>query len=94
LEHCLEGFTFYTLYGHLSYADLAIEVGQKVNAGETFAHFGIPEENGYWPPHLHFQVIEDLEGQSGDYPGVCAPSMVEHYKANCPDPTLLLPWLF
>jgi hypothetical protein len=26
----------------------------------------------------------------GDYPGVVRPDEVEFYRANCPDPTLLL----
>lgn len=90
LQHALEGVTFYTLFGHLSFADLAIQPGQELQAGEIFAHFGAPEENGHWPPHLHLQVIADLEGFSGDYPGVCAPSKMEHYRSNCPHPGLLL----
>lgn len=82
---------FYTLYGHLSRADMANwQAGQEVMAGEQIASFGAYQENGDWPPHLHFQLIEDIEGISGDYPGVCAPDGLEHYKANCPDPNLLL----
>ncbi len=90
LQHELEGMPFFTLYGHLAFADLQINVGEPVLAGQTFAHFGLPEENGHWPPHLHFQVILDLEGNWGDYPGVCAPSKVEFYKENCLDPGLFL----
>ena len=92
LQHEMEGSTFFTLYGHLAFADLDIKMGEKVKAGQAFAHFGMPEENGQWPPHLHFQVIGDLQGNLGDYPGVCAPSKVEFYKGNCPDPTHLLAW--
>lgn len=91
LSHQLEAVSFFTLYGHLSYADLQnIHEGDYVKRGEQFAHFGNPEENGNWPPHLHFQVIENIENYKGDYPGVCKFSERENYLLNCPDPDLIL----
>lgn len=91
LRHHLEEFTFHTLYGHLSLADLKdLQNGQKVVAGQQIAQFGNVEENGHWPPHLHFQVIIDMEGLQGDYPGVCQYSKREKYLSNCPDPDLIL----
>jgi hypothetical protein len=91
LTHNMEGNTFHTLYGHLSLNSIKnIQEGDRVKAGDVFAEFGIPFENGQWPPHLHFQVIIDMEGRKGDYPGVCAPSEKEKYLNNCPDPELLL----
>jgi peptidoglycan LD-endopeptidase LytH len=92
LQHELEGLPFYTLYGHLAFADLQKKVGDFVQAGQEFAHFGPPEENGHWPPHLHFQVIADLEDNLGDYPGVCAVSKRDFYSLNCPDPHYILNW--
>jgi murein DD-endopeptidase MepM/ murein hydrolase activator NlpD len=91
LQHQLEGFQFHTLYGHLSLQDLAgLTEGKPIRAGELIAHFGEPEENGHWPPHLHFQLVIDLEGKKGDYPGVCQFSKRAQYLANCPDPDLIL----
>jgi peptidoglycan LD-endopeptidase LytH len=90
LLHQLDGHSFYTLYGHLSIKDLAIEDGQYINRGQEFAHFGIPEENGYWPPHLHFQIIYNIELKEGDYPGVCKMSERDFYLNNCPDGNLIL----
>jgi peptidoglycan LD-endopeptidase LytH len=91
LLHQLDGFPFYTLYGHLSLRDIAdISTGQYVNRGQQIAHFGQPHENGHWPPHLHFQVIYDLELYEGDYPGVCRYSEREKYLMNCPDPEVIL----
>jgi len=91
LQHQLEGIVFYTLYGHLSLADIAhLENGRPVVAGQHFAHFGSPAENGNWPPHLHFQIISDMQGKTGDYPGVCAVSQVPFYRENCPDGNLIL----
>ncbi len=89
LLHQLDGMAFYSLYGHLSLKDLNIKEGRYINRGEEFAHFGLPEENGQWPPHLHFQLIVDLEMYEGDYPGVCALSQRDKYLKNCPDPDLM-----
>ncbi len=80
-------FPWYTLYGHL-----ARESNLPVNyeAGDPVGIFGTPEENGNWPPHLHFQVILDMQGMYGDYPGVCRASESAAYLANCPDAGRLL----
>ncbi|RYZ44700.1 MAG: peptidase M23, partial [Chitinophagaceae bacterium] len=43
-----------------------------------------------WPPHLHFQIIKDMHGWKGDYPGVCRFSEKEAYLQNCPDADLIL----
>jgi len=89
--HQLETIPFYTLYGHLSLADLAgLQEGKYLNRGEVLAHFGQPNENGNWPPHLHFQVIADIHYKKGDYPGVCKLSEREKYLHNCPNPDIIL----
>ena len=91
LLHQLDGLSFYTLYGHICLKDIEkLVAGQYVNHGQIIAHFGEKEENGHWPPHLHFQVIQDLELNEGDYPGVCKYSEREKYLANCPDPDSIL----
>lgn len=91
LTHNLEGQTFHTLYGHLSLNSIKnIHGGDRIKKGDVFAEFGIPFENGQWPPHLHFQLIIDMQGMKGDYTGVCKISERETYLANCPDPDLIL----
>ena len=91
LLHQLEGIAFYTLYGHIRLADInAFKEGQYVSRGQQIAAFGELQENGNWPPHLHFQVIIDIELKKGDYPGVCRFSEKEKYLANCPNPELIL----
>jgi len=91
LQHQINAFTFYTLYGHLSLVDIRkLKEGKFVSMGEVIGHFGEPNENGHWPPHLHFQVITDMENYKGDYPGVCKWSEREKYLNNCPDPDLIL----
>jgi murein DD-endopeptidase MepM/ murein hydrolase activator NlpD len=91
LQHQLDGVVFHTLYGHLSLIDIAgLQKGKYITHGEQIAHFGNVNENGHWPPHLHFQVIRDMELMQGDYPGVCRLSEADKYLANCPDPNLVL----
>jgi murein DD-endopeptidase MepM/ murein hydrolase activator NlpD len=90
LQHQLDGLYFHTLYGHLSKADLAIAENGYIAIGEKIGHFGAPEENGHWPPHLHCQLILDMELKQGDYPGVCHPDDIPYYSKNCPDPDLIL----
>lgn len=91
LQHQLDGHIFHTLYGHLSLASIKGKTaGQVVAAGEQIATFGPAEENGAWPPHLHFQVVENMEDFIGDYPGVCRCSERKKYLANCPDANFFL----
>jgi len=91
LEHQLEIFKFYTLYGHLSRTSVAQCLDNKeVMQGEFIGQLGDMAENGEWPAHLHFQVIIDLQGNKGDYPGVCSKEDVKFYQNNCLDPNLLL----
>ena len=91
LEHEIQGFVFHTLYGHLSEASLiGKKVGEVVNIGEQIATLGLPPINGDYAPHLHFQIIIDMEEKTGDYPGVCSEKKLEFYKNNCPNPNLLL----
>jgi len=91
LEHQVDNFTFYTLYGHLSLESISnIQIGQLVHKGESIGNLGMPPINGDYAPHLHFQIIMDIEQKNGDYPGVCSTSTVNFYKENCPDPTVLL----
>jgi murein DD-endopeptidase MepM/ murein hydrolase activator NlpD len=91
LKHNLDGLELYTLYGHLNRESLGgSKVGDHIHLGKKIATFGNQDENGHWPPHLHFQLIFDMEGCYGDYPGVCRYSEKEKYLSNIPDPNLIL----
>lgn len=91
LKHRLDGLELYTLYGHLNQESLEnLRVGDKVKKDQQIAVFGDAEENGHWPPHLHFQLMFDMEGCHGDYPGVGRYSEKEKYLMNIPDPNLIL----
>jgi len=91
LEHEIENEKFYTLYGHLSLESIEnLTVGAVFKKGESLAAFGNSEVNGDYAPHLHFQIINNIENYLGDYPGVCNINDLNFYIENCPDPNLLL----
>jgi len=91
LEHAAGKVPFYTLYGHLSLESLGgLKPGKTIRKGEVFASIGDINVNGGWPPHLHFQIITDLMGGSGNFPGVARPSQQQVWKSICPDPNLIL----
>lgn len=91
LEHNLDGEIFYTLYGHLSLNSLnGLSEGKEIKKGQKIAELGDPAVNVGWPPHLHFQLIADMLGKKGDFPGVCLPSEKDYYLNICLDPNLIL----
>lgn len=92
LEHTISSeLTFYTLYGHLSLKSLtSLKQGQSVKKGEIIGVIGTIQENGNWPPHLHFQIVLDMLGNQGDFPGVAYAHQRELWKSISPDPWLLL----
>lgn len=91
IKHCLKEVVFFSLYGHLSIESIEnISIGQKVAKGEIIGSLGDSTVNGDYAPHLHFQLILDMGGYFGDYPGVCSQKEVSFYQQNCPNPNLLL----
>lgn len=91
LKHTIESLIFYTLYGHLSVESIEnIEIGTIFKKGQQIATLGDSSVNGGYSPHLHFQIIKNIEEFTGDYPGVCSKKDLDFYLENCPDPNLLL----
>ena len=83
--------TFYTLYGHLSAESLdGLYEGKRIEKGERFATLGEPAVNGGWPPHLHFQIVTDMLGKKGDFPGVGGPGQRNVWLSLSPDPNVIL----
>ena len=62
----------------------------EFTAGEQIAKIGNYPINGNWPPHLHFQLITDMQGKKGDFYGVSSLEDRNHYLEICPDPNLIL----
>ena len=91
LKHQFLDKVFYTLYGHLSLKSIMdLKVGQQFSAGEQIAVLGDTSVNGDYPPHLHFQIIKNIEDNFGDYPGVSSKKDLDFYLENCPNPLFLL----
>ncbi len=91
LEHDLDGSKLYSLYGHLNEESLlGLHEGLVIEKGEKVGELGAYDENGNWPPHLHFQLMFDMQGYKGDYPGACAVDEKETWLKNIPDPNLIL----
>ncbi len=89
LEHVTpEGDRFWTLYGHLSRSDCsALRIGQRIAKGERIAGFGARNENGNWPPHLHFQIVTDHLGLEGRMHGVGVGRDWQVWRQISPIPT-------
>ncbi len=93
LEHSMgEGCgKFFTLYGHLTGDSLeGLRPGMPVAKGAQIGRIGNFPGNGGWAPHVHFQIICDMLGRTGDFPGVASPDEREIWLSLCPDPNLVL----
>ena len=89
LKHRVEGFHFYTLYGHNTIKSVEKHrIGDVILKGEKVAELANYPENGNWAPHLHFQVLLSLFDYTVDFPGVAYLSQIDVWKSVCPDPNL------
>ena len=88
LEHTIDAaHRCYSLYGHLSRESLhEMPVGRRISKGEAIGTIGASAVNGGWPPHLHFQIITDILGRKGDFPGAARPDRRRVWLRLCPDP--------
>jgi murein DD-endopeptidase MepM/ murein hydrolase activator NlpD len=87
LQHPLNDGIIFSLYGHLSHESVSnARLGAFIQKGGLIGKLGSWDENGNWPAHLHFQLIRDLQGNLGDYPGVCSKVDLPFYQENCPNP--------
>ncbi len=91
LKHELDGITFFTLYGHLSMDALNRKVGDQFSRGQKLCEIGTYPSNGDWAPHLHFQILTNLDDfKDGDYPAVCTEENLKKFASYCPNPNLML----
>ena len=86
-QHELESIPFYLLFGHLSLKSLQKRYkNEKILRGSPFAWLGNRHENGGWVPHLHLQLITNLMGWEGDFPGVATKAESPKLLEICPSP--------
>ena len=72
LEYNFGDLDLWALYGHLSATTIAngrLTIGQTIEAGKIVGWIGSKEENGGWPPHVHFQ-LSLKKPLTHDMPGV------------------------
>ena len=86
----LKGWTFMEGGVANSINDPELITSDVFKKGTTLATLGDATVNGNYAPHLHFQIIDTISTNFGDYPGVCSASDLDFYLENCPDPNLLL----
>lgn len=88
-RHVLGDVELYALHGHLSLSSLNRKVGDKIAKGEIIGWFGNEQENGGWPPHLHFQ-ISLVPPLVPDMPGAVSDEDLEAALKVYPDPRSVL----
>tara|TARA_B000000532_G_scaffold154253_2_gene123966 strand:+ start:187 stop:771 length:585 start_codon:yes stop_codon:yes gene_type:complete len=90
VHHTIQEQNLWILYGHLSATSTANCIaGNPVSKGEVIAWLGDEDENGGWPPHLHFQ-LSLLEPHTHNLPGVVHPDDRDRALRDFPDPRLVL----
>ncbi len=93
-EQVIEDEIIWALYGHLSKQSLLGKaVGQTLRKGELIGWIGSEEENGGWPPHVHFQLSR-IRPQGHDMPGVVSPAERDQALKDYPDPRWVLGRLY
>ena len=89
-KHQINGQNIYALYGHLSNSSIKNKkIGQKIHTGEVLGYLGSEEENGGWPPHVHFQLSLIKPGEC-DLPGVVSEKNHDIALKIFPDPRIVL----
>ncbi len=91
LEHKINNYKFFTLYGHLSKKCLKkLKVGQIIKKGQWIGDIGNYKVNGNWSPHLHFQIMTSLLNEVDNFPGVGEEYLLNIWKQISPDPNIIL----
>ena len=86
----IENRTLFALYGHLSKSTLKeLTIGQQIPKAGIIGWMGDRDENGGWPPHVHFQ-LGMKRPRTHDMPGVV--SLKDRVEAlrDYPDPRIVL----
>ena len=86
-----ESLEFFSLFGHMDPASIAHHrTGDQINAGQKLAEMGQTQENGNWPPHLHYQLMTDMLDETNTFFGVGSHRYRDIWLGLCPDPNLVL----
>ena len=93
-QQMVDSTSIWALYGHLSLKSLAEKKpGMAIRKGEQLGWLGHDQENGGWPPHVHFQLSRTAP-QGHDMPGVVSPEERMDALERYPDPRWVLGELY
>ena len=82
---------FFTLYGHLKPSTVfRHQIGDRISPGQKIAEMGDTTENGNWAPHVHFEIITDILGQTDTFVGVGSHAHRDTWLSLCPNPVVML----
>ncbi len=85
------GVPLFALWGHLSHESARCwKVGDRVPEGAKIAVMGDFEENGWWLPHLHFQLSTLEFSDFRTMPGVGEAACADLWTEIFPDPAPLI----
>ena len=89
LTHDINGVVFYSLYGHLKTPHL-VNTGDKIQAGQKFAHIGEESDSGGWFCHVHLQILPQAAIDNGysDW-GYISPALLPKVETYFPSPYFL-----
>jgi len=94
VQYKISDTNVWALYGHLSAKSVGYKyIGMPVKKGDVIGWYGLPRENGGWPPHVHFQ-LSFVEPQTHDLPGVVSLRDHKRSEIHFPDPRLVLGKLY
>lgn len=88
LKHELKQSIFFTLYGHLSTVAEDIKLDSSIPAGKCIGWVGDESNNGGWPPHVHFQILDGKD--SSQFAGAILMFKAKEQLAFCLDPNIIL----
>ena len=89
LKHDINGVVFYSFYGHLKTPHL-VSTGEKIKAGQEFAHIGEESDSGGWFCHVHLQILTQAAIDAGymDW-GYISPELLPKVETYFPSPYFL-----
>lgn len=92
LEHEWQpGKHFWSLWGHLTHQSARDwKIGDRIAAATPFATVGDFEENGWWIPHLHLQLLRKPYLNYATAPGVGEEMFAALWPDLFPDPSILV----
>ena len=88
-KHIIDDCIVFALYGHLNRESITEKKsGEPVFRGQALGEIGNEDENGGWPPHVHFQ-LSLIAPKTYDLPGVVSEKDWGLAQKIFPDPRLV-----